>query len=207
MPIQVTLTEFMNFVLKSGSAKHTIVKQAKKRHEDVNSPYTPGSDYWYYLRRQISEYHKKGKEKEFLENVLSSIPSDRRDNYKKMIDGYKKFLGKKKKFDYIAPTKQTWSVGDIRVVLNPELTLEYNGRVCVIKLFLSADNVIDRKHADLILTLMEAEMRSKVGGEEPIFAVLDVKRGKLFTQNNKGLDLMVLLEGEARSFETQWKKL
>jgi len=87
------------------------------------------------------------------------------------------------------------------------LTLVHNGEILVIKLFLSANDFIDRKRADLILTLMEHEMREKVGGDGPIFAVLDVRKHNLFKQNNRNIDLMGLLKGEARSFEFQWKEL
>lgn len=124
-----------------------------------------------------------------------------------MIDGYKKFLGKRKRFEYVTPTRKTWIIGDLNIALNPELTLERNGEILVIKLFLSANDSIDKRRADLILTLMEHEMRNKVGGEGPIFAVLDVRNNKLFKQNNRGSELMGLLRGEAKSFETQWKEL
>lgn len=207
MAIKITLTEFMNFVNKAGSAKATVVKQAKRRHENEDNPYAPGSDYWYYLRKQIQELHKKGKTQDFLDDVLDKIPSDRKENYQIMINGYKSFLGVKKKFEYVTPTRKTWIIGDLNIALNPELTLERNGEILVIKLFLSANDSIDKRRADLILTLMEHEMRNKVGGEGPIFAVLDVRKHKLFKQNNRGSELMGLLRGEAKSFETQWKEL
>ena len=207
MAIKITLTEFMNFVNKAGTAKATVVKQAKKRHENDENPYTPGSDYWYYLRKQIQELHKKGKSPDFLDEVLDEIIPDRRGNYQTMINGYKSFLGVRKKFEYVTPTRKTWTIGDLNIALNPELTLVHNGEILVIKLLLSANDTIDRKRADLILTLMEHEMRNKIGGDEPIFAILDVRKHKLFKQNNKNTDLMGLLKGEAKSFETQWKEL
>jgi len=208
--IKITLTEFMNFVNKSGSAKATVVKTAKSRRENENSPYSPANDYWYYLRKQIVEFHKKNKKVEFLDEILKSISQDKnkRSNYKLLIDGYKSFIGKKQKFEYILPIKKTWIIGNINIALNPELILSDKRSVLyVIKLFLSAKDSMDRKHADLILTLLEHEMRGKVGGLEPIFAVLDVRKHKLFKQKNTDLSLYPLLKGEALSFETQWKAL
>lgn len=207
MAIKITLTEFMSFVNKAGRAKATVVKQAKRRHENEESPYTPGSDYWYYLRKQIQDLHKKKKTPDFLDEILSEIIPERQDNYRIMINGYKKFLGVRKKFEYVTPSKKTWTIGELNIALNPELTLVHNGEILVIKLFLSANDFIDRKRADLILTLMEHEMRKKVGGDGPIFAVLDVRKHNLFKQNNRNIDLMGLLKGEARSFEFQWKEL
>ena len=78
MAIKITLTEFMNFVNKVGSAKATVVRQAKRRHENEENPYTPGSDYWYYLRKQIQELHKKGKTPDYLDEVLDRVSPEKR---------------------------------------------------------------------------------------------------------------------------------
>ena len=48
---------------------------------------------------------------------------------------------------------------------------------------------------------------ANIVGTEPIFAVLEVKTGKLFPQKKKDLSLYPLLKGEAKSFETQWEEL
>ncbi len=202
--IKITLTEFLNFVNKSGTAKGTVVKTAKKRREIEDNPYT--TDYWYSLRNRIIEFHKKNKDISFIDDIINYISDDKKTNYTALINGYKKFLGKKK-IKYITPIRKTWTIGDISIILNPELILEINKKILIIKLFMSAKESMDRKHADLILTLLEHEMRSKVGGDEPIFAVLDVRKGKLFEQNKKESSLYFLLKGEARSFETQWKEL
>lgn len=95
----------------------------------------------------------------------------------------------------------------MRVELNPELGLVINNKIYIIKLFTSINDTIDKKHADLILSLMEKELRAKVGGDEVLFAVLDVKRGKLFENKTKDTSLYSLLKGEARSFESQWKDI
>lgn len=202
--IEITLTEFINFVNKSGTAKATVVRAAKKRREIDDNPYT--TDYWYALRKQIIEFHKKGKNLDFIDDIINHICDERKYNYETLISGYKKFLGKKK-IKYITPIKKTWIIGDINITLNPELILEINKKIFIIKLYMSSKESMNRKHADLILTLLEHEMRSKVGGDEPIFAVLEVKTGKLFEQKKKDLSLYPLLKGEAKSFETQWKEL
>ena len=160
----------------------------------------------FILRNRIIEFHKKGKDIKFLDETLNHISKDRRSNYTRLIDGYKKFL-KKNKIKYITQIKKTWSIGDISIALNPELTLEINEKIYVIKLYMSSNDHIDKRHANLIQNLLEHEMRSEVGGDGPIFAVLDVKRGKLLGQNKKDISLYPLLKGEAQSFETMWKEL
>jgi hypothetical protein len=202
-PIQISLTEFMNFVNKSGSAKATVVKQAKNRRDDEYKHFT---DYWLPFRDKLNLIHKRNFGKDRLDSLLSEINPDKRDNYRMAIEGYKKFMGRKN-IEWLKPIKKTWTIGEIRIVLNPDLCLEINDTIYIIKLFLSSNETIDKKHADLILTLMEKELRSKVGSDEPIFAVLDVKKGKLYEKNNKDIPLYNLLVGEAKSFEIQWNAI
>lgn len=202
-PIKISLTEFMNFVNKSGSAKATVVNKSKNSREDEYEHY---KDYWLRLREKISTVHKKSLSHDDLRELVNVIHPDKKNNYKEAIEGYIKFW-KSRKIQWFNPPRKTWIVGDIRIELNPELGLEIKDKLYVIKLYTAAGSDIDKKHADLILNLMEKELRSKVGGSEVIFAVLDVKRGKLFENKTKDTSLYPLLNGEARSFETIWKSI
>lgn len=83
--IKITLTEFINFVNKSGTAKATVVRVAKKRRETEDNPYT--TDYWYALRNRIIEFHKKGKNIDFIDDTINHIISERRSNYEILISG------------------------------------------------------------------------------------------------------------------------
>ncbi|WP_313029667.1 hypothetical protein [Soonwooa sp.] len=201
--IRISLTEFMNFVNKSGSAKATVVSNAKnKRDED----YAHFKDYWLPLRNKIKNVHKKKGSHDDLKEVIKEINQERRENYLKTVNGYCSFW-KKQNIEWFNPPKKTWIDGDVRIELNPELGLQIKDKLYVVKLHTTANNNIDKRHADLILNLMEEELRSKVAGDEIIFAVLDVKRGKLFENKNKDVSLFPLLKGEARSFETIWKSI
>lgn len=201
--IVISLTEFMHFISTSGSAKLTVVKTAKKNRDEEFETY---KDYWKPFRDALVVMHKKGKSKDVLDDLLNHIPSDKRENYKCAIDGYKKFIGKKKT-EWVNVFKKSWVFEDLSVTLNPELGLVINDKVYVIKLFFNAKEALNKRQADLILTLLEKELRAKVGGDEVIFAVLDVRRGKLFEMTDKDLKLYPLLQGEAKSFETQWKNI
>jgi hypothetical protein len=200
--IEISLTEFVNFVNKSGSAKATVVKTAKKRREEEYEHY---KDYWLPFRNMLKDVHKRDLPKDVLDDIIQEVSPDKKQNYLEAINGYKKFWGRKK-IEWVNPSKKTWTIGDLRVSINPELGLIVNDKILVVKLFASSSEKIDKRHANLILTLMEKELREKVG-EEPIFAVLDVKRGKLFENKNKESGLYSLLKGEAKSFEAQWKDL
>lgn len=201
--IKISLTEFLNFVNKSGSAKSTVVSKAKNKREEE---YKFFQDYWNPLKIKIKSVHRKRGTHDDLKELLEKISAEKKDNYRKSIDGYCAFW-KKRNIEWFNPPRKTWIDGDLRIELNPELGLQINEKLYVVKLHTSANDSIDKRHADLILNLMEKELREKVAGDEVIFAVLDVKKGKLFENKNKDVSLMPLLKGEVRSFETIWKNL
>ena len=76
----------------------------------------------------------------------------------------------------------------------------------MIKLFLKANESLDKRHADIVLALMECELREKVD-DDVEFAILDVKRGKLFTHVNDNPRLLVLLKSEGREFSDMWREI
>ncbi|MCL8006211.1 hypothetical protein M8845_02105 [Gelidibacter japonicus] len=201
--IKVSLTEFMNFVNKSGTAKATVVSNSKNKRDDEYEHY---KDYWLKLREKLKSVHKKSESHDDLRSLLDDIHKDKKANYKIAIEGYIKFW-KKRKLEWVNPPRKTWKIGDVRIELNPELGIAFKDKIFVIKLFTTANSDINKMHADLILNLMEKELREKVAGEEVVFAVLDVKRGKLFENKTKDTSLYPLLNGEARSFETIWKSI
>lgn len=197
--IRITLTEFMNYVNKSGSAKITVVSQSKTRHEEEYQTY---KDYWLKLRENIKKVHRNNLPKESLYDIIEVVSDDKKDNYLDAINGYCKWWGKKR-ISWITPLRKTWAIGNVRIELNPELGLMFNGKAYYIKLFTTAKENLDKKHADLILTLMEKELREKAG-EDAVFGVLDIKRGKLHEFKNGANSLFALLKAEAQSFETMW---
>jgi len=200
--IKISLTEFMNYVNKSGSAKTTIVVNAKTKREEEYQFY---KDYWLKLREKIKEVHKKKLSKEDLRTIVEEVHEDKQENYNAAVNGYCSFWGKKK-VEWVNPPRKTWSIGDIRVELNPELGLKIKDKIYFIKLFTTSKSDIDKMHADMILTLMEKELRDKTI-DNALFGVLDIKRGKLFEYKKNDEKLYSLLKAEARSFESLWNEL
>ncbi|MGL2965875.1 hypothetical protein [Flavobacterium sp. XGLA_31] len=196
--IVISITDFIGFVNKSGGSKMTKVKQLKSR-----DMYHPSKDFYKLLREEIVELHQKGNQVKFLEHLLDRLTDiKKRNNYPVVIEGYKKFIGRKKIIWFEPPSKH-WLIGDLDVKINPELGLRFGTKAVVIKLYLSADKITKDKVMQ-ILSLMESELRSEVD-EEVVFGILDVKTGKLFENANKDVSYLPLLEGEARSFEIIWK--
>lgn len=201
--IDISLTEFVDFVNKSGSPKFNTVKSIKKNRENE---YSPASDYYKQFREGIKEFHTQNLDKDILDSIANSVHIDRKDNYELIINGYKKFLGRKQYRWLSPPNMKKWNVGDLSIRINPELGLEYKNNFYIIKLYLKEEKLEKRK-IDSILTLMEHQLRDEVEVSEVQFAVLDTRNGKLHIKKDSDCPLIPLLEGEAHCFSTIWNNL
>lgn len=201
-PIRISLTELMNYVNQSGTAKITVVEKSKANHETEYAAY---KDYWLKLRESIKDAHKRNLPKDSLVDIVDQVNDDKKDNYARAVSGYCKFWGKKK-IEWVKPPQKTWMVGDIKIELNPELGLRIKNKTCFIKLFIRANETMNKHHADLILSVMEHELRDKVESDA-VFMVLDVNRGKAFEYKNNDPKLFILMKNEAISFGNNWKEL
>ena len=199
--IQVSLTDFVDFVHSSGSPKLTKVKQIKNREE-----YHPAFDFWKPLREGIIDYHKSGKDdKSKLDKIVDNLKDDKKKkNYPSRIKGYKSFLGRKSIEYFEAPTDY-WIPNNVRVSINPELGLKLNNSNHVIKLYFKADKLSKRK-IDVILLLMHQTLHSNLP-DGIKFSILDVGNGKLFSTPNPDYSLAPLLKGEIQNFQTIWSSL
>lgn len=196
--IDISLTDFIDFVSKAGGSKLTKVRQIKNRDE-----YHPATDFYKTLRDGVVDIHKNGLDKSELNKLLVGLTDEKKKkNYPDAINGYKKFWGKKN-FIWFNPPFKHWKVGDVDIKINPELGLECDGKFLVIKLYWKAEKLSKDRVAQ-ILSLMESQLRKRVE-PEILFCVLDVKNAKLFCNDTKDTSYLPLLEGEARSFETIWK--
>lgn len=200
LAIEISLTDFVDFVCKAGSSKLTKVRQIKGRDD-----YSPATDFYKALREGIISNHQERGSKKDLNDILFGLTDPKKmKNYKEAIEGYKKFWGRKT-INWFNPPFKHWKVGDVDVRINPELGLEYGDKFFVVKLYLKSDK-LSKDKIDQILTLMESQLRKKVEPEVKM-AVLDVKNAKIFIKEDDDVTLLPLLDGEARSFETIWKSL
>ena len=88
---QISLTDFVDIVSKSGRPKATKVIQVKERPE-----YEPAFDFYKPLREHLIETHRTGQSKDHLFAVLSTLTNKTKlTHYPQLINGYKKWWGKK----------------------------------------------------------------------------------------------------------------
>lgn len=198
--IEISLTDFIDFVGKSGTARITKVKQIKTRDE-----YHPASDFYKPLREGIIELHEQDGKKAGLDALLAGLTDEKKmKNYPAAVEGYKKFWGRKK-MDWFAPPHTHWKIGELDMKINPELGLCWNDQAYVIKLYLKAEK-LTKDRVGQILSLMESQLRKKTG-DDTLFCVLDMKNAKLFCNSDKDKSQMTLLESEAIGFEALWKRI
>lgn len=198
--IKISLTDFIDFVSKTGSTKQTQVSNVKNR-----DAYHPAKDYYRYIREGIIETHQENGEKEKFKSLVDNATDPRKEqNYDKAIKGYLKFLGRKE-ISWVEPPFKNWIIGNLDVKVNPEIGLRFNGKDHYLKLYFKADKLSKIK-ASQIMNLLEAELRSQVS-KDSVFGVLDVRQGKAFLNENNETILLPLLIGEAMSFQAIWDLL
>lgn len=203
MTINVSLTTFMSYLNGSSYSK---IKTVQKAIEESMVEYEPYKDYWFKFRNKVVSVHKAGFNEDNLRTVIDDVPDDRQMNYKTIVDGYCKFLNKRKKAVWRDSIQKKWVKGNLHISINPEVCLEHKGKIYLIKLFIHINEKMSRKQADLITTLMRDSLGKKVP-DNLVCCVLDVKKGTLYEEREDNPVIKALLDAEALSFAELWKQL
>lgn len=188
--MEIPLTSFLDFVLKSGSPKMTCAKKIKVQ---LDEPYDPAGDYYKRFREAVQEMHKTGKSKGDLIKMIGALPDNKIENYRTMVAGYKKFIGTKD-VTWFNPLRKSWLHEDLEIPINPELGLEWDDNKYLIKLYLKADKP-SKDRLSSILALMKQTLPTK----DCKYGLLDVRNSKLYLFEPDMELLMPLVEGEAQS--------
>lgn len=199
--MEVSLSEFVDFILKSGIPRMTHVKNLQGRGQ-----YSPATDYYKGLREAIVEFHSGGSaDGSILEQALARhVANHKGSKYPVRLEAYRRFLGKKSA-EWFVPPRAEWRFEDLVVRLNPELGLRLNGNATVIKVYWKEQKLTMRQ-VELILFMMRKEL-GPLAPEGTTMAILDLPSAKLLTEGKSNLDLSPLLRSEARAFIELWKSL
>lgn len=193
----ISLSDFVDFVIKSGSPKLTKVRDL------VNRPkYSPATDFWKLLREHIPHTHNMGKD---LDSILSVVDGKKIRRYSYALAGYKKFLRKIGNPLYFEPPSERWVNSGLTVRVNPELGLCIAGERHVIKLYFKDEEPTPHR-LDAVLELMKIAVKKGRFADVKV-AVLDMSKGRLITATRDNPEFRVLLSGEAASFMTMWAAL
>ena len=199
--MKLSLTELVDVVSKAGAPKASQVAKIKARSL---GEYKPFKDFYKALRDALIATHKAGESRDCLNSRLSHVDEPkRRRRYDELATQYQRWWGKKD-LAWFAPPSAIYSSCGVSVSVNPELGVEFGGQSYVIKLYFKADK-LKRSSAALITALMASALSSK---DNPVFAVLDVARGRLFIQEGQPADVMVaMIDAELAYVAQIWPAL
>jgi hypothetical protein len=190
---RVSLTYFVDFVLKVGTPKLSGVKEFKEhRYDHLTDFYKP-------LREAIVDAHEAGKPASALDDFLGTLSDERKRRiFPGLIEGYRKFLRPGMK--WFTPPHATLPVGDLEININPELGFEIDGTPYLIKTYFRGEPLAQKRVA-IVLGLITAALGP--GRPGTVFAMLDVKNSRLHTlKSAPSPRLGLLIRGEAASFST-----
>src|SRR5262245_7519583 len=127
---RVSLTYFVDFVMKSGVPKLNVVRDFKERDK-----YEPFADFYKQAREALIEAHKGPTAKKDLDRFLAAVREEkRRKVYPSVIKGHKRFLGNSA-FSWFQPPTASFRVNGVEIHVNPELGLIIDDVPHVIKLY------------------------------------------------------------------------
>lgn len=194
---QLSLTDFVDIVSKSGRPKATKVRQVKDRPE-----YEPAFDFYKAFREHLVELHKKGFDRSVLPSILDELTDPKKiRSYPDLIAGYKKWWGRKT-LQWFNPPRSSYSLGGIDIIVNPELGLSINGQRHIIKLYLKSEALSTFK-VEVILDLMEHQLRSMAAPDDK-FAILDVREAKLYAEGPHDVSLLSMVNAELAYIAAMW---
>lgn len=204
--ISISLTDFVDFLIRSGTTKATKVKELKYRPS-----YIPAADYWRPLRQGLKEFHRQSKPIEYLDQIPKRVSNNesRRDTYIHVIQGYKKII-KNKTIEWFDPPSNKWISGNLTININPELGLVINGRPHLVKIYFKENSErlqtkLETNTLPLIHYLLNhcaAECPDKT-----VMSVFNARKGQLKLQRKIISEAENVAHAEASSFVTLWNSL
>jgi hypothetical protein len=197
---QMTFTEFIDVIIKTGTTKITKIKQIKNKPE-----YEPATDFYRSLRLYLIEYHQKGLYDEPKKTAFDlSQDKKKHEHFSVLLNGYWKFLGKKRP-KWFSPVNRKVMIQAVEMSINPELGLQFNDSKYIIKLYLKTEE-ISKQRIDIALGMMEQYLRPIIKDDSKI-AILDVRKSKLFEQTRVIQDLDSAIQAECAYISFIWDQL
>lgn len=196
---KISMTYFVDFVLKAGTPKLGAVRELKESRDEVFS------DFYRPLRETLLAGLRAGQPTSLLHDFIASLEDERKKRiYPPIVRGWEKFLGTAK-MGWFEPPVSSVKMGGIEVNINPELGLEIDGTPHLVKLYFRGEP-LSAKRASITLNLMtQSSLSQRVRG--CTFAMLDLRKAKLHTLQAPNPRLNLLLRGEAASFSAIYAAL
>lgn len=201
--ISVSLTSFADFLFKTGKPQLTLVRQI---FEQYRRGYSPSLDYYKSFREGASALVAGRITMSELDSLLRdrAFPESKLRNYEALYRGFSRFWARNfQEHAYVSidPPKAAWTYAGVTVRVNPELVVVQGQYTYYIKLYNKKDP-LKKKQLDVALHLMQLAIGRPTA--QPVVAILDVRRGRLFEEVGFDRNLTFLLEAEALGFARLW---
>ncbi len=132
MAYQISLTQFCNFLTKTSRQKAT---EARNIALSLAEEYQRQADYWLHLRNGVKHVIATTGSADILDAILEDVPEDRQANHQVMIDGLKRFWGRKT-FTNVRMLKRSWKHSRIHVNIKLEMCGEYRNKIILLSFLL-----------------------------------------------------------------------
>lgn len=142
---------------------------ARKAATEISTQYSIKRDFYKGPREALQA--AAGKK---VEMDLSRVPTEKRGHYKEIVDGWNRFVGRKA-FKSGVVKHREWISEDLIVRVNPELTLQHEGRLTYVKIHFKAEP-IRKDQSDLIYQLMHEML---IVDPHEAIGILDARRARL----------------------------
>ena len=180
--------DFIDYVLTSGTGKLTAAKRIK---EGVSGRTV---DFYKTIRAGIVDMHVKGVDTTSLDDLLATLVDPREKRmFPKVVNGYKKFL-REGKMVWFEPPMRDYPLGPLSVRVAPEVGLLIDGRPHAIKLYFRDDPITPGR---VVVTNQLMANALSMTWPGTVFAVLDVRRARLYPYYGGGAQTGLLLKAEA----------
>jgi hypothetical protein len=198
---QLTLTDFVDVVTRSGSPKLTKIAQIKHRPK-----YAPETDFYKRVRDCIVEMHRRNLPASHLSDMIGSLKDVKKiSNYPGIASGYMKWL-EKKKLTWFKPPHATFTAHGFEVSINPELGLRIDDVPHIVKLYFKGESLTAGK-VNIVAHLMEESLRPFCKKSETRMSVLDTRKSKIYTPAVPIERLTAGLRGELAYIAAVWDEL
>jgi hypothetical protein len=200
--VDLSMSEFVDFHVLTGSARVAKVRALKNRGE-----YDPATDFWRPLRVAIVAFHLRPTgDARSLSDFLGPVSERKMGRYRAAMAGHQKFLRRREIAGSRAPSAP-WNVGDLSVRVNPDLGLRVDGNQYLVKLYFKAEP-LSRGRTQALIALMEEGLRPRVAAGLT-FGVLDVPNASLRLADARSSmnDTQIALRSEAVAFVEIWGRV
>ena len=197
---RISLTDFIDIVLRSGISKMDKLSAVKNR-----PPYKPAYDFYKIIREALEDTHQNARNKTYLRQLLGTLRDPKkRVNYPQIVEGYCKWWGRKA-FVWFDPPNSMFSNAGVDVSINPELGLEFGSKQYVVKLYFKGEK-LTKNRINLVNQLMEHCLRPSVSPDVTM-AILDIRASKLFLGGESDARVIAALKAELRYIAELWPQL